>query len=946
MQKAFKFLTLFVSVLLSITIISSCSPQDEDQVIAVINKELVNFPAEETTRSVTVNTNIDGWHAYPDVNWCRVTNSGNTIQISVDENKDSDMRTATITVDFKRVTRTVTIKQLGKGLQILTDKQEIPVAAKGGDIELTVTSNVETTFKLPSWIKKQDEARALMTDKKYHFSVQANKEGKIRTGQIIILQKDVPESEAIKQYVRVEQGADGANIARRNVEISPDIKLKVASATADQAQSGAEIEKSYDGNMSTNYHSPFYDQTKMPVTLTYNFAKAENVDYITYYPRQSGTNGNFKVVDIYVSRFGTIFRKIMTKDFEGSSYATTINFDNTIKAKSIRFVVRSGAGYGNSQFAACAEMEFYRNSPDKFDYKTLFQDELCTKLKPSITMNEINQCKNSFFKDIALKLYNGTYQKEFRIAEFKLRLDPRAQSKINKTNPYSLRDNPTGIEIKANEDLLVFVGDMHRIPNVKLCVQNLDKANKDGFGGKEYSLTKGLNKIKITEKGLVYLLYMTKDWNKLNTTPKLKLHFATGTVNGYYDAQNPKHKGRAKELLAAAKGQYFDIVGKYAHLTFPTDQFRAHTKSIDKLIKGYDKLVKSEMELLGLYKYNKVFKNRMYLNVMYQGHMHATHYHTAYNNTQSKNVLNENKLFSGDCWGAAHEIGHMNQTYGLKWKGMTEVTNNIMSEYITASVFGGKSRIQDESITWGNNRYTKAFNTMLVPKTVLAKAGDPFCRLVPFWQLQLYFGNVLGRTPEQRSDKGGFYPDVYEHYRNYNSVNDMGIQQTEFAYVASKIAGYNLIPFFEKWGFLSPIDMVINDYGQAKVKITQARINEIKQKVNSLGLPSLNIPLEYITDNNAKYFKNQQHVVKGAKARWSGLDIFVDNWKNVVVYEVWNKPYNSAGAKLVYAGDGFEHNGNPTRAKLAVVRQYIGENTPAYLYAVDINNQRISIPFK
>ncbi len=174
----------------------------------------------------------------------------------------------------------------------------------------------------------------------------------------------------------------------------------------------------------------------------------------------------------------------------------------------------------------------------------------------------------------------------------------------------------------------------------------------------------------------------------------------------------------------------------------------------------------------------------------------------------------------------------------------------------------------------------------------------------------------------------------------------MGIQQTEFAYVASKLSGCNLIPFFEKWGFLSPINMVVDDYGKATVKVTQGRINEVKQRVEGLGLPKLNLPLEYITDNNAVYFKNNLHVVKGANARWSGLDIFVENWKNVVVYEVWNKPYGSAGARLVYAGDGYDAKGSPSVAKLAVVREYIGENTPAYLYAVDINNQRIAIPFQ
>lgn len=46
------------------------------------------------------------------------------------------------------------------------------------------------------------------------------------------------------------------------------------------------------------------------------------------------------------------------------------------------------------------------------------------------------------------------------------------------------------------------------------------------------------------------------------------------------------------------------------------------------------------MELMGLYKYGKVFKNRMYLNVIYTGYMYDTSYHTAFNDMTMNDLCN------------------------------------------------------------------------------------------------------------------------------------------------------------------------------------------------------------------------------------------------------------------------------------------------------------------
>ena len=294
----------------------------------------------------------------------------------------------------------------------------------------------------------------------------------------------------------------------------------------------------------------------------------------------------------------------------------------------------------------------------------MFSDPSCSELKPGITEQDILACDHSFFKNIAYYMYHDRYEREFRIASYKAYPHPDTQAATNKTSPYSLLDNPTGISIAKGETMVVMVGELQGY-SLSVRIQNLDAPGADGFGGTEYPLAEGINKFVAEEKGLAYLMYHTSDYE---LAPPVTVHFATGTVNGYYDSQNPDHDNRQSELLANATDEYFDVVGKYAHLTFPTARFRNHTGDLKALIDTYDDIAYHEQLLMGLEKYGKMFRNRMYLHVIYTSYMYATSYHTAYNDETLSQLCDEEQVRTTDsCWGPAHEIGHCNQTRpGLK----------------------------------------------------------------------------------------------------------------------------------------------------------------------------------------------------------------------------------------------------------------------------------------
>ena len=73
--------------------------------------------------------------------------------------------------------------------------------------------------------------------------------------------------------------------------------------------------------------------------------------------------------------------------------------------------------------------------------------------------------------------------------------------------------------------------------------------------------------------------------------------------------------------------------------------------------------------------------------------------------------------------------------------------------------------------------------------------SDVFNKLVPFWQLELYFGEVKGNTPMKRTDHGGFYADIYEKVRTTANPTTDGLCQLEFVYNSCVSAGMDSVSY-------------------------------------------------------------------------------------------------------------------------------------------------------
>src|SRR5699024_7053864 len=151
---------------------------------------------------------------------------------------------------------------------------------------------------------------------------------------------------------------------------------------------------------------------------------------------------------------------------------------------------------------------------------------------------------------------------------------------------------------------------------------------------------------------------------------------------------------------------------------------------------------------------------------------------------------------------------------------------------------------------------------------------DDLVKLIPFWQLQVYFDKVV--------DKPDFYKDVHEYLRTHDVPSDPAQQQVNFVKIASEVGELDLADFFEAWGFLTPMDEEIEDYVSAQFKVTKSMVDEARNYTAQFPKPDENIA--YLTDDKVDIFKSKGQV-KGGQAGISGNDIQVDGSQNVAVFQ-------------------------------------------------------------
>lgn len=546
----------------------------------------------------------------------------------------------------------------------------------------------------------------------------------------------------------------------------------------------------------------------------------------------------------------------------------------------------------------------------------MFAKENLTLLKRHISSDEIQKTTSPTLRNVALQLAEKSYPLKERYRSYTNYLDPQILAKQLKTSPYSQYENPTGIYFPEGEEAIIWV-DKTKGQKLNLVVVNWDDEH---FKQSKYSLKEGLNTFIVNNKGNSYIEYFT-DSNK-KTNP-INIHILSGKVNGVFDITKDDNK-KYQAMLANAQAPVVDLVGKKVHLAYAVNSLRQNTPENGvELMQLYDSIINIQHEIMGLVKYKREPKNHMFGRVIWRGFMHADGIGAAFHDNTMKDVANIANLRK-NSWGVAHEFGHVNQVRPhMKWVGTTEVTNNIYSvwtqyiynpttpklereklkDYDEPKIGGRITAYMESAFVHGQQWLTQAGPDRWQRERPRDWGGDHFVKLVPLWQLQLYFAEV-GKN-KQWGNKD-FYGDIYNKAINDTThlAGQESYYQLQFIKNACDVAQLDLTNFFERSGMLAPIDLLVDDYTVGQMKITPEDIAKIKDYAKRYPKPNTPV-LHYLTANSIEAFRSQKPVsgIKNSGFTQQDQKIIIDNskWPNAVAFETYN---GDKMIKVAFVGAG------------------------------------------
>lgn len=491
-------------------------------------------------------------------------------------------------------------------------------------------------------------------------------------------------------------------------------------------------------------------------------------------------------------------------------------------------------------------------SAQSFSYSTqdvwadlkYFKDWTASELTDHFKIQDLKKIKSQPMRQLAQDLFSKKYQAQYLLNAYDaIPSNKVLERSLKLFSGYSQYENMTGVYLEQGEHI-VLVGDLHG-RDVGLLIPDWTRQPTPGFDPiddpegwdlkkQEISLHEGVNVIYVKKSGNVYLNYFADD---PETAPKITVHFVTGKVNGYFDAGIHTDEDWNR-LLDNAVSPIMDIKTKYMQIAYPVEYLKKFVYGAGKkMAEDYDKIMYRQYEFSGAIKYNRVPNKRLLARVNYNYFMFRDEDGVAFIGDEQtmKSVMGSEVLTN---WGISHEIGHVMQMVPqMTWSGMTEVSNNLFSMYVVKH-FGAPGSLTQYDI------YEAAFEKVLHgdKKRFIMCVEDPFHKLVPFWQLQIY-ANKIGRKD--------FYADIMEYLRNHphkgvgdNSINNM----YEFIKLCCDYTKTDLIDFFDAWGFFETGTFEVDDYGKYIVNVTPEMIKETKDYILSKKYSKPNMDITKLTD--------------------------------------------------------------------------------------------------
>ena len=632
-----------------------------------------------------------------------------------------------------------------------------------------------------------------------------------------------------------------------NESLPVDTRIKPFRCFDNTHETDGLIKYTQDGDIDTQYHSQYKGKRfevspENPAELTFDFKKVKCIDYLEYVPRQVGVNGIAFEAEIYV-------KTASDKDYrlyEHCKWAFDYNPKRVVfegglqKPVSIKVRILKGVG----DFASCAEMKFMREEKVNVD-TSVFADELLTTLNPQTTKADIKKIKQPLLRQLAQELLQSTYATDYRVATYECYKSPEWLSQEWRTpnKHYDQLQGVTGIVIKPGKQMVVVSGlpDSVRV-HLNVIAWNTT-TKRVPYQRKPYILHNGINIINHDQEweGLGYISYFSDGYADAN--PSICVHFVGGIVNGYLTSDMSNEQ--MHQMTATASYRLIDVVSKKVHAVMTAEGLHNHCKAEDGVSLGYrqymsilDSLMTWEQRLVGLEKYGRIPSNRtlfyvnfIYPKILFQNELGISIYvNDEPRYLSCKSILNDD---TDTVWGMSHEWGHLHQLNPVFcWGGLTEVSNNLNS-YYNFMHMGFKYEQLDVNKRKGMEEGVRHYleddtdDCLFEIKNIYDHA---FERLGPFVRLCNYFMNEGG--------KPDYLPDLYEALR-HSEVKKQGANIVpyvlNFIRKASDVSGYNLLPYFQQFGFLRAKHFLIKDYEYAFYELSQEELDTFCKEMEAFA---------------------------------------------------------------------------------------------------------------
>jgi hypothetical protein len=521
-----------------------------------------------------------------------------------------------------------------------------------------------------------------------------------------------------------------------------------------------------------------------------------------------------------------------------------------------------------------------------------FADPFLTQLKPGVTAEQVSAIGQPALRKVAEELLAGTFRAAERKRECRAYEPLQDLAKRLKTSTYSQFENPTGVFFEEGEEVVAVVAGLGGEP-ASLRIRNFGPREAD----ETLPLRNGINLLRAQRGGLAYVNYYTPGFRN---APAITVSLVSGRVNGVFNAATGD-TAEWQRLLACACAEVIDLVGERVHLIYPVKELRQFCPDGKRMVDLYDSIIRDQHQLMGLDKYSIVPTNRMLGRAIWRGYMHADGFGAAFHHETMRNLADPERIPT-NSWGIAHEFGHVNQTRpGMKWVSTTEVTNNIFSCWTNFRLNPGDMRLEHERINGGDGdvtggRFNAFLNSALVAKEPwlcqrgpdkmegYENGGDHFVKVVPLWQLQLYFGVARRGNPD-------FYADIFHKVRQTDESGlSNGRLQLNFMRNACDVAKLDLTHFFTRIGMLVPIDRNLDDYTRGQLTITAADCAELARHAARYPKPDSPV-IFYISANSVAAFRDRLPVsgTHGEGVSGTGTTRVIDHkvWQNTVAFETY-----------------------------------------------------------